>query len=142
MRCQKCGREVFLPFRCPYCGNYFCSEHRLPENHECPQMELARAPKEETRPVTVQKPYQYSVSYIPVETATRGRVHFSSVEIKHLSIAALLVAGIGASWGPDIPTRSPLMLALFSAVLQRLSWRMSWRTSLLHRKAGCGLSLG
>jgi Zn-dependent protease len=84
-------------------------------------MELARTPKEETRPVTVQKPYQYSVSYIPVETATRGRVHFSSVEIKHLSIAALLVIGIGASFGmsPDIYGKlgSPLMLALSALVL-------------------------
>jgi Zn-dependent protease len=115
MKCQKCGREVFLPFRCPYCGEYFCSEHRLPESHECPQMELARAPKEETPIVTVQKPYQYSVSYIPVETATRGRVHFSSVEIKHLSIAALLVAGIGASWGIYFYT-DPLMLTLFAVV--------------------------
>ncbi|MGB9714502.1 MAG: AN1-type zinc finger domain-containing protein [Candidatus Bathyarchaeales archaeon] len=115
MRCQKCGREVFLPFKCPYCGEYFCSEHRLPENHECPRMELARAPKEETPMATVQKPYQYSVSYIPVETATKGRVHFSSVEIKHLSIAALLVAGIGASWGIYSYT-DPLTLTLFAVV--------------------------
>jgi Zn-dependent protease len=84
-------------------------------------MELARAPKEETRPVTVQKPYQYSVSYIPVETATKAKVHFSSIEIKHLSVAALLVAGIGASFGmsPDIFSKlgSPLMLALSALVL-------------------------
>lgn len=78
-------------------------------------MELARAPKEETPMATVQKPYQYSISYIPVETATRGRVHFSIVEIKHLSIAALLVAGIGASWGIYFYT-NPLMLTLFAAV--------------------------
>ncbi|MGQ9641467.1 MAG: AN1-type zinc finger domain-containing protein [Candidatus Bathycorpusculaceae bacterium] len=120
MRCQKCGREVFLPFRCPYCGDYFCSEHRLPENHNCPQMELARAPKEETRPTTVQKPHQYSVTYVPVETATK-RVHFSSKEIEHLSIAALLVMGIGASFGiyPDIYSKlgSPLMLVLSALVL-------------------------
>ena len=25
-----------LPFKCPYCGKYFCIEHRLPENHNCP----------------------------------------------------------------------------------------------------------
>ena len=24
-----------MPFRCKYCGGYFCSEHRLPEMHEC-----------------------------------------------------------------------------------------------------------
>ena len=78
-------------------------------------MELARAPKEETPIVTVQKPYQYSITYVPVETATRGRVYFSFKEIKHLSIAALLVAGIGASWGIYSYT-DPLILTLFAVV--------------------------
>jgi Zn-dependent protease len=78
-------------------------------------MELARAPKEETPMATVQRPYEYSVSYIPVETATKGKVHFSSVEIKHLSIAALLVASIGASWGIYSYT-DPLTLTLFAVV--------------------------
>ena len=35
-RCQYCGREVALPFRCRYCGGLFCVEHHLPEKHECP----------------------------------------------------------------------------------------------------------
>lgn len=34
-RCSYCGKEVDLPFRCNYCGNYFCSEHRLPPTHNC-----------------------------------------------------------------------------------------------------------
>ncbi len=34
-RCDVCGREVSLPYRCKYCGGTFCSEHRLPENHNC-----------------------------------------------------------------------------------------------------------
>jgi len=37
-KCEYCGKEVFLPFKCPYCGGYFCSEHRLPEKHECPSL--------------------------------------------------------------------------------------------------------
>ena len=27
---------VDIPFRCNYCGQTFCDEHRLPENHRCP----------------------------------------------------------------------------------------------------------
>jgi Zn-dependent protease len=98
MKCQKCQEEVFLPFRCPYCGGYFCPEHRLPEAHECPNMELVRAPKEET-PMPViqkQKSYEYTVTYLPVQTA-RKKVYFSMKEVKHLVIAALLVSGIGLS---------------------------------------------
>ncbi len=33
--CDVCGREEFLPYKCSYCGGTFCSDHRLPEKHEC-----------------------------------------------------------------------------------------------------------
>lgn len=36
LKCQLCGKEVDLPFRCSHCNGYFCMEHRLPENHQCP----------------------------------------------------------------------------------------------------------
>ena len=99
MKCEKCGKETFLPFRCQYCGGYFCSGHRLPENHECPRMELARMPKEETQSVTVQEPksYQYSITY-PAQAQTIRRTRFSQKEIQHLAVAALLVIGVGLSW--------------------------------------------
>lgn len=101
MKCQKCGKEVFLPFRCPYCGGYFCSEHRLPENHDCPRMELARAPKKETRPIIVQKqkPYDYTLTYSPRLSASRFQ--FSQTELKHLAVGALLVMGVGLSFIPQ-----------------------------------------
>lgn len=38
MRCQVCDREVALPFRCSYCQGHFCIEHKLPENHQCPDL--------------------------------------------------------------------------------------------------------
>ncbi|MDD1703190.1 MAG: AN1-type zinc finger domain-containing protein [Methanoregula sp.] len=34
-RCDFCGKNVALPFHCPYCGKDFCDEHRLPPNHAC-----------------------------------------------------------------------------------------------------------
>lgn len=35
--CRKCNKELdsLLPFHCKYCNDYFCEEHRLPENHNC-----------------------------------------------------------------------------------------------------------
>lgn len=33
--CTKCGIEVALPYKCKYCGSYFCPNHRLPKNHGC-----------------------------------------------------------------------------------------------------------
>jgi len=94
MKCEKCGVETFLPFRCPYCGGYFCSEHRLPENHGCTKIELARMPKEEIPHVA--KSYEYTVSYSPFGQAARG-IRFSHKEIQDLVIAALLVIGVGLS---------------------------------------------
>jgi Zn-dependent protease len=120
MKCQKCQKEVFLPFQCPYCGGYFCSEHRLPENHECPRMDYARMSKEETRPIIVQKqePFEYTVSYVPVETK-RKRIHFSNKEITHLTIAALLVIGVGLSLGlfSNIFYTDYTMLTAFAMIL-------------------------
>jgi Zn-dependent protease len=100
MKCDRCQKEVFLPFKCPYCGGSFCSEHRLPENHDCLQMELARTPKQEAPPAMVQKKssYEYKVVYAP-PALTKRSIHFSSQELKHLTIAALLVMGVAVSMG-------------------------------------------
>jgi|Deesub1362A_J573_1020465.scaffolds.fasta_scaffold00005_123 hypothetical protein len=33
--CSYCGVKETMPFKCKFCGEQFCGEHRLPENHEC-----------------------------------------------------------------------------------------------------------
>lgn len=38
-KCAYCDRVVYLPYKCNYCGQYFCDEHRLPFNHNCPEIE-------------------------------------------------------------------------------------------------------
>src|SRR4030067_2049656 len=35
IHCCLCGKESQLPFRCSYCDELFCAEHRLPESHNC-----------------------------------------------------------------------------------------------------------
>lgn len=36
VKCKTCQRHIRdLPFKCHRCGQYFCSRHRLPENHRC-----------------------------------------------------------------------------------------------------------
>jgi len=110
MKCQKCGQETFLPFQCPYCGGQFCAAHRLPENHACPKMEIARAPKQEA-PVVLEEPssYEYTVTF-GQQRRVKGRVYFSPKELKHLAVAALLVVGIGLSAG------------LYSDVFGQVDW--------------------
>ena len=120
MKCQKCGKEVFLPFRCPYCEGYFCSEHRLPENHECPRIELARAPKRETQPIPTQrqKPHEDTVTHAPLEP--RRKIHFSNKEIRHLTIATLLVIAIGLSF--SINASGELGFLVFSSIMLTASF--------------------
>jgi Zn-dependent protease len=62
-------------------------------------METARAPKqEETVAIEAPTSYEYKVTYGQLQRA-KGRIYFSPRELKHLSIAALLVIGIGLSTG-------------------------------------------
>jgi Zn-dependent protease len=97
MKCKQCGEEAFLPFQCPYCGGQFCSLHRLPENHACAKMEVARSVRQDEVLVSSSpKSYQYSVTIGQPRTA-KGRVYFSPREVKHLLVAGLLVMVIGLS---------------------------------------------
>jgi membrane associated rhomboid family serine protease len=41
--CSICGKKEMLPYRCKFCGYLYCSEHRLPENHDCPGLEKLKA---------------------------------------------------------------------------------------------------
>ncbi len=101
MKCQTCGQEIYLPFQCPYCGGQFCSQHRLPENHVCPKIELAHTQRQAAVGNVMTQTgggYQYSYTFGPQLKRKRG-VYFSPKELKHIGIAALLVIGIGFSIG-------------------------------------------
>jgi len=116
MKCQKCGQETFLPFRCQYCGRHFCSDHRLPENHDCAQIEQARTPKEHVSQISVRKQasYEYTVNYPDLEPA-RKKLHFSKTEAKHLAAATALVVAVGLSivgFG-NIQQTNPITLVSF-----------------------------
>ncbi|ELZ49817.1 hypothetical protein C464_03719 [Halorubrum coriense DSM 10284] len=47
MACDHCGREFdSLPYTCKRCGRDFCTEHRLPESHNCHQLKIEQAEQE------------------------------------------------------------------------------------------------
>lgn len=48
MECDYCHKvSDELPYKCKFCGDTFCSEHRLPENHECIGLESYKDVKHE-----------------------------------------------------------------------------------------------
>jgi Zn-dependent protease len=100
MQCQKCGSETMMPFRCPFCGGQFCSQHRLPENHNCIGISNARAQTQQ-RVITQQSDGSYNYSYVYSQNLYKRqqRIRWSKKEAKHLGIAIALVIGIGLSMG-------------------------------------------
>ncbi|MGD6806663.1 MAG: AN1-type zinc finger domain-containing protein [Candidatus Bathyarchaeia archaeon] len=98
MKCQACGTETMMPFRCPFCGGQFCSAHRLPENHRCLGISQARTQTQD-RVMTQQGYNSYSYSYVAGQDPYRRqhRIKWSQKEVQHIGIAAALVIGIGYS---------------------------------------------
>jgi Zn-dependent protease len=73
----------------------------LPENHSCPNISLAQSQKQQSVSESFAPKagsYNYTFTFgQPVKH--RGQVYFSSKELKHIAVAALLVVGIGFSIG-------------------------------------------
>ena len=96
MKCASCGVEVDLPFQCNYCENYYCPDHRLPENHDCSEtwrMKAIRSARASKSPVQV----GYGTQSILLRPGSSS-VRFSSTETKHLVIGTALVTGAGISF--------------------------------------------
>ena len=92
MKCYLCEVEDFV-FKCNYCKQYFCSEHRLPINHVCPAIDQY-----------LEKRKKSSISYdnfsnnnLINNIKKTINIHFSKTEIKHLLIATFLVSLVGMS---------------------------------------------
>jgi Zn-dependent protease len=100
MKCEACQQETLLPFRCPHCGGQFCGAHHLPENHSCPNIDAARKQRQE-QVMTNQAYGSYNYSYVYGQDPykRKNRIYTSPKELKHISIAAALVIGIGFSIG-------------------------------------------
>jgi len=121
MKCEACGQEIFMAFQCSYCGGQFCAAHRLPENHNCPKLDVARAQRQQeasvmSRPIT----YEHKVTF-GLPPRAKGRVYFSPKEIKHLTIAVLLVVAVGLLTvlysGAPLQAGLPVSVLAFTVIL-------------------------
>jgi len=120
VKCEKCGVDIDLPFKCSYCGRNFCVEHRLPEGHECSEYWRVKIPRQ---PPAAESPplrsysveYRYPTVFQPV---TRPKIFwFSSIEVKHLLLGIILVSLVGISFiTRSILFSNPTMILLESTV--------------------------
>jgi len=51
VKCFYCDEDIgYLPFKCKYCGNRYCKNHRLPENHDCTfELKYTTVPSKESK---------------------------------------------------------------------------------------------
>jgi Zn-dependent protease len=97
-KCAACGIEVDLPFRCNYCENYYCPEHRLPENHDCTETWRVKAVKSaRAMGAPIQAGSTTGVHSMLLPARNRG-MRFSNTEIEHLIIGTALVTAAGVSF--------------------------------------------
>ncbi|HIH88897.1 TPA: hypothetical protein HA344_06795 [Candidatus Bathyarchaeota archaeon] len=91
VKCDKCGVETYMPYRCNYCGGYFCDQHRLPEFHDC------KGGYDQSKPNTVYVG-SYSSSGDSQGNYSTSRVirpyWFSSKELRDLAIGLLVIVTI------------------------------------------------
>ena len=113
-RCAVCGKEVLMPFKCAYCGEYFCAEHRLPEKHNCPGLMAAASPHEkEFKLRRVAERRGFEVEARPSKLRPIG--FEARREIVHLLAGVLLVILVGFSLIGYNLSINPLYLAAYVA---------------------------
>jgi len=56
--CTICGKKELMPFKCKFCGNTYCSEHRLPENHGCSGLEIYKEESKTKPDKWIYEPFQ------------------------------------------------------------------------------------
>jgi len=112
VKCAVCGKEVLMPFKCAYCGEYFCAEHRLPEKHNCPGLMAAASPHEKEfklRRVTERRSFE-----VEARPSRPRPIGFEARrEIVHLLAGVLLVILVGFSLIGYNFSINPLYLAAY-----------------------------
>jgi Zn-dependent protease len=106
VQCDRCGRGVDLPFRCNYCGGYFCSDHRLPEFHGCTGLYRDRSRVTVGRDST-DRSHDYTYYSPRYESTIRRLFKFSDRELEHLGISLLIIAAIPFLWFGNLIIRNP-----------------------------------
>jgi len=109
LKCDKCGLEVDLPFRCNYCEHFYCPAHRLPENHECSESWRVKAVRSAR---SAMRPSQFQETSVILAPRTKRQIRFSKLEARHLVIGTVLVAAAGAAFFIGSFTLPALIVAI------------------------------
>lgn len=91
--CYICGTKEQIPFKCKYCEEYFCSNHRIPINHSCPFVNVYKKKRQDM--LHDSQRAKSNVSFSQILNALH--IKTSKTELLHLTIATILVTAVGLS---------------------------------------------
>lgn len=99
MRCELCGTDEAIPFKCRYCEGTFCSVHRLPPNHNCIFLKEYLKQPARDREFLEHIHARAGLPQERIRSALYDMVYlrFSKTEVLHLVIATALVTAVGMS---------------------------------------------
>ncbi|MCS7142968.1 MAG: hypothetical protein NZ920_04125 [Aigarchaeota archaeon] len=98
MKCSFCEKDEPLPYYCSYCRRYHCSEHRLPENHNCDGIRIMRVTVQEGPRLHKEYPRSQGRAMSLQVSSVRFRTfHFDRTEVIHLLIGCGLITVAGIS---------------------------------------------
>ena len=95
IKCYFCDKIDNLPFRCNYCKEYFCGDHRNPMIHSCTFLEIYTKKNNDTK-FTNNNVSNNDTSWVRV-LHRMFKIKSSKTELLHLSIATVLVTCVGLS---------------------------------------------
>jgi Zn-dependent protease len=114
VKCDKCGVETYMPYRCNYCGGYFCDQHRLPEFHDCP------GTYNQPKPSTVHIGSYSSTGGFQGNYSTSRIIQpywFSSRELRDIAIGLVVIMALPLFKVWSYFTVAPLFVVGIAAVL-------------------------
>jgi Zn-dependent protease len=94
IECYVCGTAESIPFKCNYCKEYFCSNHRNPINHSCPFGNAYNKKRQDMLHNNLN--YRSNTSFSQLLSRII-HIKTSKTELFHLTIATLLVTAVGLS---------------------------------------------
>jgi Zn-dependent protease len=94
IECYVCGTSESIPFKCNYCKEYFCSNHRNPINHSCPFVNAYNKKRQDM--LHNNQNFSSNTSFSQLLSSII-RIKTSKTELFHLTIATLLVTAVGLS---------------------------------------------
>lgn len=95
-QCQLCKRNVAMPFTCSYCGQTFCDEHGLPENHRCtalPRRDWKKYREVKTRQNPVKSKRSAPIDYEAIR-ASKQPEQYHRNKSKTVPVLLLLCLGV------------------------------------------------